>query len=175
MPWVFLSAASMIEYLSKLVNGSDLKSEGYKQFIKDYLAQVRPEYASFTFRNGRADLPEQMYHILRCGIVHNYSLIPDAISRTKGGRDRSIVLTHRGRGYTHLGRFSKADAPDAVVFVAEDFIEDLNKVVGLIFSSAKKDDSIKHNIESWLKEHPPIEGIVDTETDLKKVRRVTSR
>lgn len=68
-PYVFLCAASHIEYLMKIVNGRDAKSKGYKQFIRTWLSRIRPGYASFTFPAGKADLPEQMYHRTICAAL----------------------------------------------------------------------------------------------------------
>src|SRR5215471_9819349 len=93
-PWIFLSSSAFLEYLSKLANGKDNKGPGYKEFIVDYLAQVRPLYRDFTYRSGQKDLPKQMYHVLRCGIVHSFSLIPDQMAKSAGGRNRSIILCH---------------------------------------------------------------------------------
>ena len=62
-PWVFLCASAFIEYLSRLVKGSDCSSDGYKDFVRDYLAKVRPGYATFTYANQKRDLPIQMYHM----------------------------------------------------------------------------------------------------------------
>jgi hypothetical protein len=47
--WVFLCGSAMLEYLAKIVNGSDLKGEGYKRFIREYLADVRPAYRDFKY------------------------------------------------------------------------------------------------------------------------------
>lgn len=154
--WVFLCASALIEYLSKLVNGQDIKRKGYIQFIEDYMAKIRREYITFKYDNGNNDVPIQMYHILRCGIVHSFSFIPDQQTMRQGGRRRSIVLNHRRSGQTHLSPYKSEKAPDAVNFVAEDFIEDIQKTIVLVFSIAKSDNKLKENIKNWLDKHPPI-------------------
>lgn len=93
--WVFVCAASFLEYLAKIVDGRDRGARGYKAFIRDWLTRIRLAYRTFRSRSGETDLPTQMYHVLRCGMVHSFSLIPDDRARIKGGRDRSIVLCHR--------------------------------------------------------------------------------
>jgi hypothetical protein len=148
----------VIEYLSKLVNGAPVGGSGYKDFIKDYMAVVRPEYTSFTYASGDQDLPTQMYHILRCGIVHSYSFIPDPQAISHGGHDRSIVLSHRAEGLGHLSNYSSPDALDAANMVAEDFVGDIEATIGLIFSKAKGDHKLKTRIETWLTSYPPIRG-----------------
>lgn len=105
-PWVFVCSAAMIDYLSKLVNGEDKGGTGYKGFIRDYMAKVRPEYKTFTYADGKQDLPLQIYHVFRCGIVHSFSFIPDPQARAKGGRDRSIVISHRHSGPGHISKYS---------------------------------------------------------------------
>jgi hypothetical protein len=97
-PWPFLCASALIEYLTKMVNGDGSGAEKYKQFVSTYLARVNPLYNSFTYIYGspspEQDLPRQMYHILRCGIVHSFSFIPDKQATDKGGRPRSVLIAH---------------------------------------------------------------------------------
>jgi hypothetical protein len=157
-PWVFLCAAAMIEYLSKIVNGKDKGGEGYKEFVDHHLAAVRQEYATFRYTNGASNLAAQMYHVLRCGIMHSFSLIPDSRAQYHGGHDRSIVLAHRKEKRPHLSHFKSRNAPDSVCFVAEEFVEDIRKAVERIFILAKTDVGLRNNIEFWLKSHPPIAG-----------------
>ncbi|MBI5100569.1 MAG: hypothetical protein HZB33_01845 [Nitrospirae bacterium] len=157
-PWVFVCAATMIDYLSKLTNGADKGGDGYKAFIRDYMAQVRPEYAMFIYDDGNQDLPVQIYHIFRCGIVHSFSFIPDQRASAKDGRKRSIVLSHKREGLGHISKYSSANAPDSCNFVAEDFIDDLAKTIHTVFAKAKADNNLKDKIELWLTRYPPIMG-----------------
>ena len=48
--------------------------------------------------------------------------------------------------------------PDAALFVAEDFVDDIGKVTKLIFEKAKTDKQLGDNIERWLGNYPPITG-----------------
>lgn len=116
-PLVFVLASAFLDYLAKLPEGKDNGAEGYKDFVAQWLMQVRPEYSSFRYASGQSDLPIQMYHVLRCGILHSFSLIPDSRARDKGGRDRSVVLIHRREaqeeGLGHLGRFASESVRDA--------------------------------------------------------------
>lgn len=156
--WVFVGAAALIDYLAKLVDGKDNKAKGYKKFIRTYMKRVRPQYRTFKYKNGKQDLDVQMYHILRCGIVHSFSFVPDNIAKNQGGRERSIALCHRKSGLTHLSKYSGGKFTDAAVFVAEDFVEDLSQVIEYIFSKAKTNKSLTRRIKRWLKKHPPIQG-----------------
>ena len=158
-PWIFLCASAFLEYLTKMVyNKKSFNGNDYKNFIKDYLSKINQNYRLFRFKNGSQDLPEQMFHVLRCGIVHNFSLIPDHLSKSKGGRERSIALAHRSSGYVHLQNYKSAEISDACILIAEQFIEDIKNVINYIFKKAKTDKDLKMNIKSWINKCPPITG-----------------
>lgn len=157
-PWEFLCASAFIEYLSKLVVGQDKGGQGFKDFVENYLGEINDKYKTFTYISGCQDLKVQMYHILRCGIVHAFSFIPNSASSSRGGRLRSIVLCHKNSGNTHLSSYTSTKAPDAAVFVAEDFAEDIKNVVEYIFNEAKTDTTLADNIITWWGKQPPIVG-----------------
>lgn len=157
-PWVFLCEAAFIEYLSKMVYSPGKDADLYKNFIEEYMGEARRKYKTFKYRNGNVDLPLQAYHVLRCGIVHSFSFIPDKRAKVKGGRDRSVVIAHSQPGLKHLSHYKSKNVADAACFVAEDFADDLLKVVKLIFKKAKKDPTLKANIEARLRDSPPIIG-----------------
>ena len=154
--WVFLMCSSFIEYLVKMVNNEDkVGSKKYIAFIREYLTIVDPRYSTFKYNNGECDLPEQMYYILRCGIVHSFSLIPDTKGKKKNARARSILLSHEKNGGVHLERFN--GSIDAVIFTAEGFCRDLDSLVEYIFKKhAFENKEIEENIISWLTHYPPI-------------------
>jgi hypothetical protein len=155
-------SAAFLEYLAKLSDGADTGGPGYKNFVTTWLARVRPAYASFRYRGGQADLPDQMYHVLRCGIVHSLSAIPDARARAKGGRDRSIILCHRAesqqRTMPHLSNYSTPQIPDAAVFVAEDFVDDISSVVEIMFTEAVPGSALERCMDTWLGQYPLLSG-----------------
>ena len=167
-PWIFVCASAFIDYLAKIAYGKDMQRRGYISFISDYLSKINPKYRTFTYKNGKRDLPAQMYHVLRCGILHSFSLIPDQkTKKDNDGRDRSIVLCHaeeRDREkWFHLMPFptEKMTSPnikDSVLFVAEDFIDDLEKVVDIVFRDASTNLTLRENIEKWVISFPPIQG-----------------
>jgi len=160
--WVFVCAAALLDYLSRLVNGENKGAQGYKDFVTTWMSQVNNKYSNFTYINGKSDLSVQMYHVLRCGLVHSLSLIPDPKAVDRGGRDRSIVLCHRAesieKGLPHLSPYNKGVISDAAVFVAEEFINDIEEAIKLIFIKAKQDAVLKDNILKWLSQHPIIIG-----------------
>jgi hypothetical protein len=160
-PLPFVLAAAYIDYLSKLVMGEDKRGAGYRAFIKNHLSNVRKEYQTFTYASGAADLPDQMYSVLRCGLVHSFSMIPDKSIKNQKGRDRSIVLSHRvnlAPGGHHLMRHSGPQKLDAALFVLEDFLDDLEKVVHMIFAQARTDPTLAANIAKWVKQCPLLSG-----------------
>jgi hypothetical protein len=163
-PWVFLCASSFLEYLAKIELGKATTSTDYKNFLKNYLFRVCPDYAAFRFRSGAKDLAEQMYHVLRCGIVHSFSLFADPSAKAKhGGRDRSILLAHRSSGQRHLANHvNQRTKPkvDAAVFIAEDFVDDVGKVTEFLFAQARKRTNVgrqlRNNMRTWVKTYPPV-------------------
>ena len=153
--WVFLCASAMINYLVNLVNGRETNRDDYKRFIINYMPEG---YRNFKFLNGNQDLDIQMYNTLRCGIVHNFSLFPDAKGIRTGARIRSIALTHReNKDGDHLSNHEgiRKDL-DAALFVAEDFINDIKTAVKKIFIDEKSDSLLEQNILNWINDHPPI-------------------
>ena len=153
-PWPFLCASALIEYLTKMVYGSESGAKEYKQFISVYLARTNPLYDSFTYASGDKDLPLQMYHVLRCGIVHSFSLIPDSRAAARGGRPRSVLIAHSG---VHLSAYREM-SQDAALLVLHDFVADLTSVVEQIFLNAGTDPALARKIEDHLQQHPPIIG-----------------
>jgi len=156
-PWIFLCASAYLNFLSNLVNGSETTGYQYVQFIKTYL----PKYNTFVYPQGQQDLPEQMYYVLRCGITHAYSLFPDGRGLKRGGRKRSITLCHkeavRKEAQPHLMAVNVAGT-QAALFVAEDFLNDLQMLTRRVFQKAAKNNSLRKKILNWVKAHPPITG-----------------
>jgi len=151
-PWPFLCAAAMLDYLAKMAIGSGRSA--YKQFIRQHMKQ---EYRDFQFANGDKDLPEQLYHVLRCGVVHSFSLTPD-VAQYPNGRNESIIIAHEGH---HLARYSGADGhhPDAVCLVFKDFVDDIEGALTKLFSDAQTDTALLARIHQHLKSNPPVVGL----------------
>ncbi|WP_298153912.1 hypothetical protein [Flavobacterium sp.] len=154
-PWSFLCGSAMIDYLTHMVYG-DSNRKLYVKFVEEYLSQVNSLYKNFKYLSGDQDLPTQMYVILRCGIVHSFSFVPDSIGIKNGGRKRSILLAHEMGGGVHFSR-SKSGL-DAVVFTAETFALDIQQVINIIFQQAKIDSVLENEILSYVSQHPPIMG-----------------
>jgi hypothetical protein len=161
-PWAFAGAACLIEYMAKMKKGGATDQFDFIDFIRDEM----PDYGNFaysnpnrrkqrgnTFDSTTQDLPEQMYYILRCGLLHRFSVVPSITERNNGGRDRSIVMIHRSNAsQTHLSKYVNPLVSDAAYFVAEDFIEDIRCVTKSLF--LKPANHI--NILQCLNDCPPI-------------------
>ena len=97
-----------------------------------------------------------MYHVLRCGIVHSFSLVPNKHGKQKGGRVRSIALSHD----ISEGHIKSVDtdngAKDACCLNAFEFVADLASAVRKLFEAAKTNAEVKNNITNWLTKFPPI-------------------
>lgn len=152
-PWPFLCAAAMIEYLAKMTVGNGRRS--YIDFIKTYM---RRDYSTFRFKNGDTDLPEQIYHVLRCGMVHSFSLTPD-LNDYKKGRNESIVISHSGN---HLTNYLGTDGHhlDAVRLVFGMFADDIGTALQKVFVAADGDAELRGRITSHLRAQPPIQSLL---------------
>jgi len=168
-PWIFLCASAFIEYLAKMANGSPVDAKGYKEFLRTRFFTVCPQYSSFKYATGGSDLADQMYHVLRCGIVHSFSLFTDSAGRKHGGRDRSILLAHRksAQGRPHLAHIvdrRRRPQLDAALLIAEDFVEDIAKVTDDLFAESKKRTpagrDLRKNIRTWVLNYPPIGSLI---------------
>jgi hypothetical protein len=153
-PFVFLCGSAVIEYLSKLAAGEDTGATGYKGFVMEYMPAG---YREFEYASGDQDLPVQMYHVLRCGIVHSFSLKAGNTARRNHGRDHSIGLSH-DRREGHLANVSQGKAHDACCLNAHEFVEDIAKAMRRLFDKAEADPTLRSNIETWLQQFPPIQG-----------------
>lgn len=155
-PWGFLCVASFVDFLAKLSTNADQKSPGYKQFFSQWFPS---SYVNFTYANGQQDLPEQFYHVLRCGISHSFSFYPDALSISKGGRVRSVLITHDGQDddgtvYSHLANYTK-NGFDSAILIGGTLCNDLGTVIQNMFV----DSTVQANAEQWVIKHPPIGAI----------------
>jgi hypothetical protein len=59
----------MVEYISNISGYGG----NYINFVSTYFPE---EYRDFSYKDGKKDLPDQMYSLLRNGLVHNFSFLP---------------------------------------------------------------------------------------------------
>jgi hypothetical protein len=151
--WGFVGASALLEYVTQLVNSGNSDARLYKAFFS--LRYLNPKYNVFTYASGKQDLPTQMYHVFRCGLLHGFTLVPDSKGISKGARKGSIVLSalkddhtlavsDNCKLYTDYGF-------DACQLVLEPFVADIGIAIDKIFA----DSSLDTSIEDSSKIHPP--------------------
>jgi hypothetical protein len=171
-PFGFAGACVLIEVLSRLTRGTGKGKSGrkdYEQFVSDWLPKKYSDfkYAKRVIPPGKEEqdkyLPTQMYCILRCGLVHNLSFVAGHSEIANGATDRSIWMLTReeahGLGLNHLDPYEQNGPPivdDAALFVAEDFLDDIEVTVRDIFENAEHDEVLKGNIMKHLSDRCPI-------------------
>jgi hypothetical protein len=145
-PWVFVCASVMIDFLRGMTG-----CKNYSDFVNDWLSKINPLYRDFKYLNEHTKLAEQMYFILRNGLVHSFTLKPNR----KEGKTNSILLSHNAphlKAYTLKGY-------DSCIFNARVFIEDIVMVVDLLFEQVKSDEKLRKSITDYFNTNPPI-GII---------------
>lgn len=171
-PFGFAGTCILIEVLSRFTIGTGKGKSGridYEQFVSNWLPK---KYSDFKYSKrvmppGKDEmdkyLPTQMYCILRCGLVHNLSFVAGNSEIANGATDRSIwMLSRKGAdelGLKHLDPFQQVGPPvveDAALFVAEDFLEDIENAIRSIFAKAESDEELKDNIAKHVSDRCPI-------------------
>ena len=158
-PWGFLCLSALIDYLTRLANGRETKGQDYIQFIGNHFP---PRYKNFQYSTGKKDLPEQMYRLLRNGLVHSFSLFPDSKGINAGARVRSIVLFHaqdaNAKCLSHLQHYTGLHGKlDAALFVAEEFLNDTKTAAYDLLQKAQSDSSLESRILDWFDKYPFID------------------
>lgn len=182
--WPFICCSTFIEYMAKMsVDPSTVRQKNggtrinprpaddaiYVTFINQYFPA---KYNNFQYSNrmhvnesrfggstnGRTDkcLPYKMYKVLRCGLVHAFSLNdPESSMQSL----RSIFIEHRGESLSHhLDHISNASY-DVALFISEDFAEDIASVTENLFEKAKTDVVLKKRIVEYYHDHPPVQAL----------------
>jgi hypothetical protein len=145
-------------------NGSAGKTD-FKAFCEDYLFPVRPEYTTANYPKTSLILKHQMYHILRCGVTHTFSMTPDPqeSSASFDPTSRSVVLAHRASNVKHLEYIEWWGGQEAYVLIAEDFTHDLSSMTDLLFKDARKKSSsgqlLRDNMKARFRSNPPLGAV----------------
>jgi hypothetical protein len=154
-PSAFAEAAQLIDVLAHATT-PPTRSNGarFQEFVRDY---VGSSYTRFRYLNGRHDLPEQMYAILRSGLVHTLSLtpLPHPRGRTTVGRRDSILISADGR---HLAPITSRPY-DAALFVFGTFLDDIETALQKAFLAAAGATPQRILMESHIRNHKPAVGL----------------
>lgn len=166
-PSVFFDAAAFLDFLSTHIkNGVNADGTAYIDFIQKYI--YNNVDIIFKARNDTYKLTEQIWHILRCGGLHNYSLSPYGWYNKNPALKNSLFLTNKhdkNKNITHK-MIVNVDFSDGsltskgIVLVAEDFIEDVEKCVNKLLSNfrSKKPEykKLKTDLRQSFKDCPPV-------------------
>lgn len=161
-PWFFGGACTLLEVCASLRYGRAAGKKDFKDFCRDYLFPVRSEYAAATYPSTGLVLEDQLYHILRCGVVHAFSMSPDPHSSSAAFRPtpRSIMLAHSQPGLNHLARVEIVRGPESYVLIAQEFAIDVSRMIDGLFTAANKRTTngmdLRTNILKRFREHLPL-------------------
>lgn len=151
-PWPFVMCTTFVDYMKAI--------SGYSSYSSFICAYFPAKYKNFYYKDlGKKDLPKQMYHILRCGIVHSFSLFPDRIGVKRNARPRAITISHSSSKNKHLDyKVWQRDGQTyySAVFVLEDFVKDISTALNKLFRTAKQDKKLRSRIQAHLKKQPLI-------------------
>lgn len=157
----FATATEIIDVLAQAStsSGGHRRQKGNRdRFLGFVRHNMRPQYNSFRYASGEQDLPEQMYAILRCGLVHARSLSPDPqrAGRSSAGRTNSIFISADG---AHLASVTDGSR-DAALFVFEPFVADIEAALRGVFLRASRETGLLALIENHLRNQSPVRGLV---------------
>lgn len=165
-PRVFFEATAFIDFLVSHINNNESSGQLFKKFIKEY---IYPNDIILKIRNDTYSLSNQLWDILRCGGLHNYSLCPYGWYNHSGFKHSLILtnlhgskkskLTHKLIVDIDLNDNSKKNSK-AIVLVAEEFINDIeigtNKLLKEFKSKKPEFNSLKSKLRQSFKDCPPI-------------------
>jgi hypothetical protein len=156
--WDFLCLAAILEYIASLdrrthfVRGRQKPERGHDYFVRFVKNYMPNSYQSFTYQSGVNDLPSQMYYILRCGLLHSFSLSQDALRG--GGRTGSIVLTH---DEAHLSTYAgQSRNPDNAILRFDQLLEDIRTGLFGLIAASQTDPDLKARIRKRIADAPPL-------------------
>lgn len=181
--WPFICCSTFVEYIAKMsvdstsvrqkmVRGVSKPADDgvYVTFINQYFPA---KYKNFQYSNqmrmnepwvggstnARSDkcLPYKMYKVLRCGLVHAFSLVDSDSPMTP---PRSIFIEHKDESPSRHLDHKKDASHDAALFISEDFAQDILKVTNKLFNKAKNDIVLKKRIVEYYHDYPPVQALV---------------
>lgn len=167
-PWGFLASCTLLDFCASLANNKSATKTEFKNFCIDYLFKTRQEYSAAIYQPRLSQthpilLSNQIYHVLRCGITHGFSLTPNPppnINPNFNPVARSIILAHRNSNLTHLAHVEYTNGLDAFILISEEFSLDIATTIKLMFQAARKKNltgkALSNNILNYFKKFPPI-------------------
>ena len=163
--WVFLACCTYIELCASLAKNGPAGKADFKKLCKDYLFPVRPEYTNATYPKTTLVFKHQLYHILRCGVTHTFSMTPDPHHQSAqfNPTPRSVVLAHRSSQIPHLQYVEWWGGKEAYVLIAEDFVSDLSDMTDALLKAARRRDAdgqtLRNNMKARFRSNPPLGSV----------------
>lgn len=158
--WDFLILGCLLEWTSKLNNET---GKGTLKSFRYLFEKRMPKYCDIKYMSpGKyQDLPEQLYLVLRCGLVHGLSLKPDMsesnLKRYKSHiRENTILLWHRGNHLKINRKNINGIEYDRVNIDYESLLEDTQNSLNEIFEESKTNTQLRDNILKFIKKNPGI-------------------
>lgn len=172
-PWVFGACSTYIEmlafrvYYSRIItrNGPTRNQATGADYIELCNGYLYPRRKNSVIRYSNGDevkFTDQLYYILRCGVVHTFSMNPTP-RNPNTAKPYSIILGHaqnfKSTKTKHLQKIkidqaSGSASEEAVLIFAEDFVDDLKKCTKKIIQKAKKDCNLRNGILRSFETHP---------------------
>ncbi|WP_264812677.1 hypothetical protein [Gluconacetobacter sacchari] len=159
--WDFVILGCLIEVVSKL--NSERTGKSTFQVVRKLFDERLPKYRNIKYEKpvSANDLPEQLYMVLRCGLVHGLSLRPDEKVRNSGRykpywRENTLTLWHRGN-HLHINRIIfNGQEWDRVNIDYDSLLEDIQKALNNIFEDGRKNNEKGKIITDFIMENPGV-------------------
>jgi len=158
--WDFVLMGCLVDIISR-INYNNLNSslKRTSKLFDDRLPQYREAFYNIPKRIN--DVPEQIYMVMRCGLVHSLSLVPDKnlIDRKQykdHWRKGSLLLTHRGNHLQMRTRTYNGHLIDACQLDYSTMLEDMQSALDAIFQDAEHDTALSAHIEKFVSENPTL-------------------
>jgi hypothetical protein len=146
--WVFVCASTFIEYLSRLVQDYQTGQErkNYTYFVKTFFEAKYRDCSQFTppvvinSRNGNPlslnndeIIPAMMYVVLRCGLVHQFSIHSNSLP---SNFEERIALGEESNNIPcgHFG-FATSQTKNVLVLTKEGLIKDIGYALNEVFKT----------------------------------------
>nr|WP_128081132.1 hypothetical protein [Acetobacter persici] len=162
--WDFVLMGCLVEIVAKLNCTHKVSSTLHKisKLFDDRLPQYR--IPSYKTHNNIKDVPEQIYMVMRCGLIHSLSLVPDRTYKErknykKHWREWSLLLTHKGNHLQMMTWKPNGQPIEACLLDYSTMLDDMQTALDAIFQDAVNDTALSAHIETFVKENPML-GLV---------------
>lgn len=167
--WDFVLMGCLVDVISR-INYNNIKSS-IKRTSKLFDDRL-PKYREVYYNKPKIinDVPEQIYMVMRCGLVHSLSLVPNKDYMTSKSyenhwRKGSLLLTHRGNHLQMRTRIHNGEPIDACQLDYSTMLDDMQSALDAIFQDAKQDTTLSDHIETFVRENPTLGFVLSIPQD----------